>query len=74
MVPLHVQLTKCLGACKEGVDSINPKHVRPNIDKLKDAVNNSRFVAELLRTRRLFDQAVNILTQLTYLTEHWWSR
>ena len=40
------QLTKCLSTCKREVFSLSPSLVRPDVNKIKDAVDNALFTAE----------------------------
>ena len=41
-----LQLTKCLNTCKREVYTLSPNLVRPNINKLREAVDNAVYVAE----------------------------
>ena len=66
MLSLNDQLAKCLRACTEEVYSITPQHVRPNIDKLKDALNNTLFATELARKRVSHILSLKRLTQRAF--------
>jgi hypothetical protein len=58
-----VQLTKCLNTCKKEVYALSPNLVRPNIDKLREAVNNAFYAAE--GVKRLTITSTSTLKRLT---------
>ncbi len=58
-----VQLTKCLNTCKKEVYALSPNHIRPNIDKLREAVNNAFYAAE--GVKRLTITSISTLKRLT---------
>ena len=58
-----LQLTKCLSTCKKDVYTLSPNFVKPNISKLREAVDNALYVAE--RIKRVSAQSAASLKQLT---------
>ncbi len=44
-----LQLTKCLSTCKKDVYTLSPNFVKPNISKLREAVDNALYVAERIK-------------------------
>ena len=61
-----VQLTKCLNTCKKEVYTLSPNLVRPNINKLKEAVDNALYAAE--GVKRLTTTSTSNLKRLTQTT------
>ena len=57
------QLTKCLNTCKKEVYALTPNLVRPNVNKLKEAVNNAFYAAE--GVKRLTIESTSTLKRLT---------
>ena len=57
------QLNKCLGTCKREVFSLHPNHVRPDINKLRDAVDNALFMSD--RIKRLSIRSTSYLKTTT---------
>ena len=58
-----LQLTKCLNACKKEVYTLSPNLVRPNVNKLREAVGNALYVAE--GVKRLNIHSTSTLKRLT---------
>ena len=58
-----VQLTKCLNTCKKEVYTLSPKLVRPNINKLREAVDKALYAAEGMK--RLTTSSTATLKRLT---------
>ena len=58
-----LQLTKCLSTCKKEVYSLSPNLVKPNISKLREAIDNAVYVAE--RIKRVSINSTTSLKQLT---------
>ena len=58
-----VQLTKCLNTCKKEVYTLSPNLVRPNVNKLREAVNNALYTAEGMK--RLTISSASSLKRLT---------
>ena len=48
-----LQLTKCLNTCKREVYTLSPNLVRPNINKLREAVDNALYVAEGIKELKI---------------------
>jgi hypothetical protein len=48
-----LQLTKCLNTCKKEVYTLSPNLVRPNINKLREAVDNALYVAEGIKELKI---------------------
>ena len=58
------QLTKCLSTCKREVFSLSPSLVRPDVNKIKDAVDNALFTAErIIRVSIKSTAALKTMTQ-----------
>ena len=58
-----LQLTKCLSTCKKDVYTLSPNFVKPNVSKLREAVDNALYVAE--RIKRVSARSAASLKQLT---------
>ena len=58
-----LQLTKCLSTCKKDVYTLSPNFVKPNVSKLREAVDNALYVAE--RIKRVSVRSSASLKQLT---------
>ena len=58
-----LQLTKCLSTCKKEVYTLSPNFVKPNVSKLREAVDNALYVAE--RIKRISISSTVSLKQLT---------
>ena len=59
-----VQLTKCLNTCKKEVYTLSPNLVRPNVNKLREAVNNALYTAEGMKRLTIsFASSLKRLTQ-----------
>ena len=58
-----LQLTKCLSTCKKDVYTLSPNFVKPNVDVLREAVDNALYVAE--RIKRVSVRSSASLKQLT---------
>ena len=58
-----LQLTKCLSTCRKDVYTLSPNFIKPNVNKLRDAVDNALYVAE--RIKRVSVKSAASLKQLT---------
>jgi hypothetical protein len=58
-----LQLTKCLSTCKKDVYTLSPNFVKPNVSKLREAVDNALYVAE--RIKRVSVRSSASLKRLT---------
>ena len=73
-----LQLTKCLNTCKKEVYTLSPSLVRPNINKLREAVDNALYMAEGIKelkicstsTLKRLTQSASTLSTLMHIPDN----